>query len=310
MAQARRHSATTPRNPPCPSVSPPNSLTPFCSPRANHARSPPSLHRASRRCSAARAGGRPGVLHRIIAAAQREHFDPRKSRRRHGPLGSAECTGSPFAAAAPRDAGAALSEARRLHDLRSAHAGSREECEADASMRRRLSSRDIASSRSSSNGMRHAGRRVSGLIMDGEKPSRVPDQTIAEIRARELGGLVRLPWRLQPGDQVHITRGVFADVGGLFVGQLPRERVLGLARRARRLPPGLVARGGRPGGGVISSVKLRIFVLASNLGEERSLGCSKLVAVITARKQVPIAVHCNLDSRVPHALLHHLGRQF
>ena len=40
----------------------------------------------------------------------------------------------------------------------------------------------------------------------------------------ERGGLVTLPWRLQPGDRIKVTRGLFAGRGGL--GQTSRERVL------------------------------------------------------------------------------------
>jgi hypothetical protein len=43
--------------------------------------------------------------------------------------------------------------------------------------------------------------------MDGIVPARVPDAIIADIRSRESGGLVTLPWRLQPlaGHYVRVT---------------------------------------------------------------------------------------------------------
>jgi transcriptional antiterminator RfaH len=53
---------------------------------------------------------------------------------------------------------------------------------------------------------------IVGLIMDGIVPARVPDAIIADIRSRESGALVTLPWRLQPlaGHYVRVTpNGVF-----------------------------------------------------------------------------------------------------
>ena len=45
---------------------------------------------------------------------------------------------------------------------------------------------------------------VIGLIMDGIGPARVPDAVIAEIRGREVGGLIELapPSPLRPGARV------------------------------------------------------------------------------------------------------------
>jgi transcription antitermination factor NusG len=59
---------------------------------------------------------------------------------------------------------------------------------------------------------------VIGLIMDGEKPGRVPDGVIADLRARERHGVVVLPEqpRLRPGDPVRVTRGPLAGVAGLY----------------------------------------------------------------------------------------------
>jgi transcriptional antiterminator RfaH len=48
---------------------------------------------------------------------------------------------------------------------------------------------------------------VAGLIMNGAGPAHVADHVIAEIRAREVRGLVELPGRpLRPGDVVRIWR--------------------------------------------------------------------------------------------------------
>ena len=66
------------------------------------------------------------------------------------------------------------------------------------------------------------------IVLDGGVPARVPDAVIAEIRARERGGLVELPKRetLHVGDQVRILQGPFAGHLGLYAGQRAYERVL------------------------------------------------------------------------------------
>ena len=76
----------------------------------------------------------------------------------------------------------------------------------------------------------HAARWCPGvirLVMDGAQPARVPDAVIAEIRARERGGLIELPKPpLAPlGGRVRVTRGPFAGHIGLYAGMKPRARV-------------------------------------------------------------------------------------
>ena len=68
---------------------------------------------------------------------------------------------------------------------------------------------------------------VAGLIMDGERPARVPDAVIAELHSRERDGLIELPKppRLQPGDRVRIISGPFQERLALYEGQTPHERV-------------------------------------------------------------------------------------
>jgi transcriptional antiterminator RfaH len=66
-----------------------------------------------------------------------------------------------------------------------------------------------------------------GLIMDGMRPARVPDNVITEIRQREVRGLVELPRvGLQRGDRVRITAGPFHGQLGLYEGMAARDRVL------------------------------------------------------------------------------------
>jgi len=69
---------------------------------------------------------------------------------------------------------------------------------------------------------------VAALIMRGDRPAEVADAVIAEIRARERGGLVELPKRekFRAGEAVRVTQGAFAGHLALFAGQRPRERVL------------------------------------------------------------------------------------
>jgi transcriptional antiterminator RfaH len=69
---------------------------------------------------------------------------------------------------------------------------------------------------------------ILGLIMDGLRPARVPDDVISEIRARERGGLVELPKPPGPklGDRVRVLVGPLQGQLGLYAGQRPHERVL------------------------------------------------------------------------------------
>jgi transcriptional antiterminator RfaH len=91
----------------------------------------------------------------------------------------------------------------------------------------------------------HAARWSPGilrLVLDGDRPAKVPDQVITDLKGRERGGLIELP---QPagfrrGDTVRITRGVFTGQLALFEGQRPHERVAVLLQLLGRveLPEG------------------------------------------------------------------------
>jgi transcription antitermination factor NusG len=65
------------------------------------------------------------------------------------------------------------------------------------------------------------------LLRAGDKPARIADQIIGEIRGRERNGLVRLPERprWQRGDRVRIGKGMFLGQIALFDGMTARERV-------------------------------------------------------------------------------------
>ena len=76
----------------------------------------------------------------------------------------------------------------------------------------------------------HAARWTAGvinLIMDGVGPARVPDAVIAEIRRREVDGLIELapPPPLRRGARVRILRGPFTGHLAIFADMRPRERV-------------------------------------------------------------------------------------
>jgi len=66
------------------------------------------------------------------------------------------------------------------------------------------------------------------LVENNGVPARVSDSVIAEIRAREVGGLVELPsppTAQRAGDPVRILTGPFQGCVGLFSNMKPRERV-------------------------------------------------------------------------------------
>ena len=76
----------------------------------------------------------------------------------------------------------------------------------------------------------HAARWTAGvinLIMDGVGPARVPDAVIAEIRSREVGGLIELApsLPLRRDARVRILRGPFTGHLAIFADMRPRERV-------------------------------------------------------------------------------------
>jgi transcriptional antiterminator RfaH len=76
----------------------------------------------------------------------------------------------------------------------------------------------------------HAARWSPGvhrLVLDGDRPARVPDKVIAELKGRERNGLVELP--LPPGfrrgDKVRIIRGPLMGLEGLVEGLRPQQRI-------------------------------------------------------------------------------------
>jgi transcriptional antiterminator RfaH len=71
------------------------------------------------------------------------------------------------------------------------------------------------------------------LVMAGAAtPATVPDEVIADIRRREVGGLIELPKqeKYRTGDRVRVTAGPLEGHVGLYAGMRPRERVEVLLR--------------------------------------------------------------------------------
>lgn len=73
----------------------------------------------------------------------------------------------------------------------------------------------------------HSTLGVSRLVCNGTDPEALPDDAIAQLRAREEGGFVQLPVRpsFKPGEQVRILDGAFASCLGLYDGMQDGERL-------------------------------------------------------------------------------------
>ena len=69
------------------------------------------------------------------------------------------------------------------------------------------------------------------LVMDLDKPARVPDAVIAELHARERNGLIRLPpppkpaTPFLPADRLRVHSGPLTGLNGLYAGMAPHERI-------------------------------------------------------------------------------------
>jgi transcriptional antiterminator RfaH len=76
----------------------------------------------------------------------------------------------------------------------------------------------------------HAARWSPGilrLVLDNDRPDKVPDNVIAELKGRERNGLVELPSSpgFRRGDKVRIVRGPLAGLEGLVEGLRPQQRI-------------------------------------------------------------------------------------
>jgi transcriptional antiterminator RfaH len=81
----------------------------------------------------------------------------------------------------------------------------------------------------------HKAQRTPGvlsLIMDGERPAKVPDTVIDELKGREVNGLIVLPKKrpvqavsFRAGDRVRVKTGVFRGLFGLYENQSADDRI-------------------------------------------------------------------------------------
>jgi transcriptional antiterminator RfaH len=76
----------------------------------------------------------------------------------------------------------------------------------------------------------HAARWSPGilrLVLDGDRPAKVPDKVISELKSRERNGLIELPTDpgFRRGDKVRIVRGPLTGLEGLVEGLRPQQRV-------------------------------------------------------------------------------------
>lgn len=66
---------------------------------------------------------------------------------------------------------------------------------------------------------------VSRLLMNGERPSRLPVGWVDGMRSREKNGAVELPKeRFYLGQRVQVARGLFRGQRGLYQGMTSRQR--------------------------------------------------------------------------------------
>jgi transcriptional antiterminator RfaH len=65
------------------------------------------------------------------------------------------------------------------------------------------------------------------LVLDGDRPAKVPDKVITDLKGRERNGLVELPSPpgFRRGDTVRIVRGPLSGLEGLVEGLRPQQRI-------------------------------------------------------------------------------------
>jgi transcriptional antiterminator RfaH len=66
---------------------------------------------------------------------------------------------------------------------------------------------------------------VSSLIMNGDKPAKLPVDWVEHMRAREVNGLIHLnASRFKKGQRVQVTGGLFVGQHGIYQGMTPKQR--------------------------------------------------------------------------------------
>jgi transcriptional antiterminator RfaH len=66
---------------------------------------------------------------------------------------------------------------------------------------------------------------VSTVLMNGEKPARLPDHWVSDMKSREHNGLIELKRsRFKVGQEVQVTGGLFLGHHGIYQGMTSRQR--------------------------------------------------------------------------------------
>ena len=84
---------------------------------------------------------------------------------------------------------------------------------------------------------------VTTVLMNGEKPAKLPDKFVPSMKAREHHGLIELrKSRFHKGQQVQVTGGLFVGQHGIYSHQTSRQRevILLEALGTVELAPGLL----------------------------------------------------------------------
>jgi transcription antitermination factor NusG len=77
---------------------------------------------------------------------------------------------------------------------------------------------------------------VARVLMTGDKPSKLPERWIKEMRAQEHNGLITLPkHRFKIGTKVQVTSGLLAGQKGLYQGMTSRQREIVLLETLGRV---------------------------------------------------------------------------
>jgi transcriptional antiterminator RfaH len=84
---------------------------------------------------------------------------------------------------------------------------------------------------------------VATVLMNGDKPAKVPEKFIHDMKAREVRGLIELKRSMfTKGQNVHVTGGLFVGQRGIYQGMTSKQREIILleALGTIELAPGLL----------------------------------------------------------------------
>jgi transcriptional antiterminator RfaH len=84
---------------------------------------------------------------------------------------------------------------------------------------------------------------VATVLMNGEKPAKVPEKFIHDMKAREVRGLIELKRSMfTKGQNVQVTGGLFVGQRGIYQGMTSKQREIILleALGTIELAPGLL----------------------------------------------------------------------